>query len=137
MQGLCSTTHCRTLRVQIAGATPPRKINPHDFAWGFILAHPADSLGNKYCLCGIPDVSHGAGLVLNYSLSNAARSNRGGHAPTQNKSPRLCVGLYFGAPGAIRTRNPRLRRAMLYPVKPRVLGLFRKIICAFYWKINI
>ena len=25
-----------------------------------------------------------------------------------------------GAPGAIRTRNPRLRRAMLYPIKPRV-----------------
>ena len=30
-------------------------------------------------------------------------------------------GIYiYGAPGAIRTRSPRLRRAMLYPVEPRV-----------------
>ena len=39
------------------------------------------------------------------------------------------VGLYFGAPGAIRTRSPRLRRAMLYPVEPRVQGLHIIIIC--------
>lgn len=47
-----------------------------------------------------------------------ARSNRGLHI-TKIK-PSQYDGYIFGAPGAIRTRSPRLRRAMLYPVEPRV-----------------
>ncbi len=29
-------------------------------------------------------------------------------------------GLFYGTPGAIRTRDLRLRRPMLYPAEPRV-----------------
>ena len=94
--------------------------NPHGFAWDFILAHwGADSLGNnKYCLRGIRNVSHGTNACAQLLIvERCAFKSRGAHA---KKSPRLRVGLYFGAPGAIRTRSPRLRRAMLYPVEPRV-----------------
>ncbi len=41
------------------------------------MAHPTDSLGISLCLRGIRIYSNCAVLVFIYSLSNAARSNRG------------------------------------------------------------
>lgn len=78
-----------------------------------------------YCLRVNRNVSNCALLVLNYLLSNACASKS---RIAAQKIP-TGVGLCFGAPGAIRTRSPRLRRAMLYPVEPRVQGLHIIIIC--------
>ena len=52
-------------------------------------------------------------IVERYAL----KSRVAAHKLNRRKA---CDGQISGAPDAIRTRNPRLRRAMLYPVKPRV-----------------
>ena len=86
------------------------------------MAHPADSLAtsdykNPPCLRGMRDGSPALSLVLPTCCQT--RRVQIADCTSQTKPPQK-GGLICGAPGAIRTRNPRLRRAMLYPVEPRV-----------------
>ena len=86
------------------------------------MAHPADSLAtsdykNPPCLRGTRDGS--PALALGLPTCCQTRRVQIADCTSQTKPPQK-GGLIRGAPGAIRTRNPRLRRAMLYPVEPRV-----------------
>ena len=86
------------------------------------MAHPADSLAtsdykNPPCLRGTRDGS--PALALGLPTCCQTRRVQIADCTSQTKPPQK-GGLICGAPGAIRTRNPRLRRAMLYPVEPRV-----------------
>ena len=84
------------VRVQIAGCTITKQI-PTNKSWGFILAHPADSLSihNLWIPAGHSlALKLRQRLVFAYSLSNAcAFKSRG--AQSQNKSPRINRGALF------------------------------------------
>ena len=99
--------------------------NPH--CVGFILAHPARfPRTTQICVgCGATVTFRTARCLF---LTTCCRTQRVQIAGREHKKSPL-RGAYFGAPGAIRTRSPRLRRAMLYPVEPRVQGLHIIIIC--------
>ena len=95
------------------------------------LAHPADSLARHIRVgCGATVT-----ICRNYRLANLlvverrASKSRGAmhklnrHTAVESLAhpARFERAVPAFGPGAIRTRSPRLRRAMLYPVEPRVL----------------
>ncbi len=118
-RGLSRLLIVERVRVQIAGyifinKPPTIRRLIHGAPGGFALVWDNKNAPNRR---GIRDGSMARGLSR-LLIVERVRVQIAGYIFI-NKPPTIRR-LIHGAPGAIRTRNPRLRRAMLYPVEPRV-----------------